>query len=223
MKKLVIILITILSCNICAKAQDNTSSKRRTTTIKVNPTTLINELDLYLEQELSSKMSLEIGITGIYTDYPDYVLSKRIDIGQKKPNITTEQFVDGIGFGVRAGLRWYIFAPEGTQHASGTYFQPNLFYKRVFYPAEDYVFNNTTYKEDAHKDVYGIQLLLGRQYRRQRLVFDPYIGVGLRAKVYRYDNYTEVDNNMLRKDRGQLVSILPSLHLGVKVGLNLKN
>ncbi len=58
------------------------------------------------EQDLSGKLSLELGISGIYTDYPDYVFFKRIDIGQRKPGISTaEQLVEGRGLGFRAGLK----------------------------------------------------------------------------------------------------------------------
>ncbi|ATL46380.1 hypothetical protein COR50_03885 [Chitinophaga caeni] len=218
MKKIVIALV-ITCCSLQLSAQENPVAPSKST-LKVNPTTLINELDLYWEQELSNKFSLEFGATFIYSDYPDYLLSKRIDIGQKKPDISTDQFVEGLGFGARVGFRWYLFALNGSQHASGTYFQPSLLYKRVYYPATDFDFNDEVFKNKAHKDVYGLQFLIGRQFTRQKVVFDPYLGVGIRGKVYHYANYN-VENDVLNLDKGHMVSILPSVHLGIKIGLNL--
>lgn len=220
MKRPLLVICLLCLCGLTASAQDSTTF-RRATFIKVNPTTLINELDIYLEQELTEKLSLEVGISGIYTDYPDYVLSKKVDIGQKKPNISTEQFVDGRGLGFRAGLRWYLFSPKDVMsHATGTYFEPMLFFKRVFYPNETIVLNDTKYKESAAKDVYGLQLLIGRQITKERFILDPYIGVGLRTKVYQYRNYADNSGTVVVND-GKLVSVLPSLQLGIKLGLKL--
>ncbi|CAL1521315.1 hypothetical protein [Chitinophaga sp. MM2321] len=203
-------------------AQDAAKPFHRNTYLKVNPTTLINELDISIEQEISDKISVELGISGIYTDYPDYVLSKKIDIGQKKPDISTEQFVDGRGLGFRAGIRWYLISRETMpSRAAGTYFQPVLFYKKVFYSNEDIDFNNTTYTNSGSKDVFGLQLLLGRQFTKDKLVLDPYIGIGVRSKIYNYKNYDNTDTGVHRND-GKLVSVLPSLQLGIKFGLNLR-
>ncbi len=145
MKQPLLVTCLLLLSTVYTYAQDSKSPFRRSTYIKVNPTTLINELDISIEQELSEKLSLELGISGIYTDYPDYILSKKIDIGQKKPDISTEQFVDGRGLGFRAGLRWYLFsARDGLYRAMGTYFEPVLIYKKVFYPNEDVNINDNS-------------------------------------------------------------------------------
>jgi hypothetical protein len=220
MKKQLLVTCLIVLSGLATFAQ-NKSSFRRSTYLKVNPTTLINELDISVEQEISEKISIELGISGIYTDYPDYVFAKKIDIGQKKPDISTEQFVDARGLGFRAGMRWYLFsAKDGLTRAAGTYFQPVLFYKKVFYPNEEITFSNTKYKESGHKNVYGIQLLLGRQIQKDKLVLDPFIGVGLRAKVYEYRNYS-ANNGTVNANDGRLVSVLPSLQLGIKIGLKM--
>ena len=169
--------------------------------LKVNPTTLINELDIYLEQEISDKVSLEFGISGIYTDYPDYVFAKKIDIGQKKPDISTSQFVDGRGLGFRLGARWYLFSRDmKASRAAGTYFEPVLFFKKVFYPNEDVTYNNTQYTNSADKSVAGLQLLIGRQFTKDKFIIDPYIGVGIRAKIYQYDTYHLDNNNVTLND-----------------------
>lgn len=222
MNRKLLILFLICCYSLAIQAQDNRSAPfRKKTYIKVNPSTLINELDIYLEQELSDKLSLELGVSGMYTDYPDYVLAKKIDIGQKKPDISTEQFVEGRGLGFRAALRWYIFSRyDGPSRASGTYFEPVLFYKKVFYPNEDFTFGGNKYQETADKNVYGLQLLLGRQFSKDNFIFDPYIGLGIRSKVYNYDNYND-NNGTLQHDSGRLISILPSVHLGIKMGLKL--
>lgn len=220
--KLPLLVTCLLSlCILNVTAQDNKPPFRRSTYIKVNPTTLINELDVAIEQELTEKLSLEIGIAGIYTDYPDYLLSKKIDIGQKKPDISTEQFVDGRGLGFRAGLRWYLIsARDGLSRAMGTYFMPSLFYKKVFYPNQQVEVNDDQYKRSATKNVYGIQLLIGRQVTKDKIVFDPYVGLGLRTKVYDYRNFSD-NNGATQTNEGRLVSVLPSIHLGIKIGLKL--
>lgn len=223
MKRTLFALLLICCYAVTAWAQDRkpAGTFRNGTYIKVNPTTLINELDVYIEQELTEKLSLELGITGIYTDYPDYYLSKKIDFGQKKPNISTEQFVEGRGLGFRAALRWYIFSIyDGNSRAGGTYFQPVLFVKKVFYPNEEVELLGNKYKESASKDVYGLQFLLGRQFTKGKVIFDPYIGLGVRSKIYYYHNF-ENNNGTVRATDDKLVSVLPSLQLGLKLGLKL--
>lgn len=222
MKRTLLVLLFVCCYALTAGAQERQAQTfRNSTYIKVNPTTLINELDVYVEQELTEKLSLELGISGIYTDYPDYLLAKKIDIGQKKPDISTEQFVEGRGLGFRAALRWYIFSLyNGNSRAGGTYFQPVLFYKKVFYPNEPVTINDTEYKESASKHVYGLQFLLGRQFTKGKIVFDPYIGLGIRSKIYYYHNYHD-NNGIAQADDGKLVSVLPSLQLGIKLGLKL--
>jgi hypothetical protein len=220
MRKPLLAVCLLCFSAITVFAQDS-SPFRKATFIKVNPTRLINELDITIEQELSEKISVELGISGIYTDYPDYILAKKVDFGQKKPDISTAQFVDGRGLGFSASLRWYLFARKSTLFgAQGAYFQPVLLYKKIFYPNEDVTINNTTYKNTGDKNVYALQILLGRQIRKDKLILDPYIGIGLRAKVYSYNNFNN-NNGMVVSNDGRLVSVLPSLHLGIKLGLKM--
>lgn len=222
MKKVLPISLFCCLCSILTYAQDGNQTFRRNTYIKVNPVTLINELDIYIEQEISDKISIEIGVTGIYTDYPDYVFAKKIDIGQKKPDISTSQFVDGRGLGFRAGLRWYLISRDMTpSRAAGTYFEPILFYKKVFYPNEDVTVNDAKYTNSADKSVFGLQLLLGRQFTKDKFIIDPFIGLGVRSKIYQYTNYNATENGV-QVNNGRLVSVLPSLHVGIKLGLSMK-
>ncbi len=214
-------LLTLTFISLCSVAQETAKPFRKGTYIKVNPTTIINELDVYLEQDLSQKLSLELGVGGIYTDYPDYVFMKRIDIGQRKPGVTAEQFVEGRGLGFRAGLKWYLVRPDAAFRARGTYFQPVLFYKKVFYPYADVTYGGQIFREDGDKNVYGLQLLLGRQMQRNKFVIDPYLGIGLRRKVYHYTDFSGGDGSPIVRSNGELASILPSIHLGIKVGLKL--
>ncbi|GAA0529522.1 hypothetical protein [Chitinophaga japonensis] len=221
MQRTLPVLLFLCCCSLLSRAQHKPTTFSNSTYIKANVTTLINELDIYIEQELTEKLSVELGVTGIYTDYPDYILAKKIDFGQKKPDISTEQFVEGRGLGFRAGLRWYIFSIyEGASRAGGTYFQPVLFYKKIFYPNEDVEINDAMYKESASKNVYGLQFLLGRQFTRGKIVFDPYLGLGIRSKVYHYTNFNN-NSGTVQKDDGRLVSVLPSLQLGIKLGLKM--
>lgn len=215
---LVICLLCISGITVFAQEQH---PFRRSTYIKVNPARLINELEVTIEQELSEKVSIELGISGIYTDYPDYILAKKIDIGQKKPDISTEQFVDGRGLGFSASLRWYLVSQQdGMFRAQGTYFQPVLIYKKVFYPNDEVTINNDTYQNTGDKDVYALQFLLGRQIRKDKFILDPYVGLGVRMKVYDYNNFNN-DNGVAGSDDGRLISVFPSLHIGIKIGLKM--
>ncbi|NSL89185.1 hypothetical protein [Chitinophaga solisilvae] len=223
MKKTLLLIILFSTIVLSSYAQDAAPKPvHRHTYLKINPTTLINELDISLEQVITDKISIEIGVSGIYTDYPDYVLAKKIDIGQKKPDLSTSQFVDGRGLGFRAGLRYYLITREiGPSSAAGTYFEPIVFYKKVFYPNEDVFLNGNNYSNSGYKDVFGLQLLVGRQYRRDKVVLDPYFGIGIRSKIYHSDSYKDGGDNTIQRNQSKLVSVLPSIHLGIKLGLSL--
>ncbi|WP_123864661.1 hypothetical protein [Chitinophaga barathri] len=221
MKRILPIFLLSVLTGLSVHAQQSQEAPfRKRTYLKVNPTTIINELDIYIEQDLSEKLSLELGVIGIYTDYPDFVFFKRVDVGQRKPGISTEQFVEGRGLGIRAGLKWYLIRRQSAFNAQGTYFQPVLFYKRVFYPDEDVNFENSLYVNSADKHVYGIQFLLGRQIKRDKFILDPYLGIGLRGKQYKYTQHS-INGTSITTEQNDLWNILPSVHLGIKVGLAL--
>lgn len=219
MKRSLPFFLSLIIISLTTTAQDETPF-RKYTYLKVNPSTIISSLDIYLEQDLTEKLSLELGVGGIYTDYPDYVFLRRVDIGQKKPGISTEQLVEGRGLAFRAGMKWYLIRQQATSNARGTYFEPVLFYKRIFYPKEDVTINNQTFQEPGNKNVYGLQLLLGRQMRKDKYVIDPYLGIGVRSKVYHYTEFSQTGGNINRDDT-ELRNILPSIHLGIKIGLAL--
>jgi hypothetical protein len=220
MKQPLLVICLLCLTVMTVLAQDKTGF-RRSTYVKVNPTRLINQLEVTIEQELSEKISIELGISGIYTDYPDYILARKIDIGQKKPDISTEQFVDGRGLGFSASLRWYLISrKDDLYRAQGTYFQPVLLYKKIFYPSEKVNIGGTEYENTANKDVYALQFLLGRQIRKDRFILDSYVGLGVRAKVYDYNNFRDGSGTASSQD-GRLISVLPSLHLGVKIGIGM--
>ncbi len=103
---------------------------------------------------------------------------------------------------------------------AGTYFEPVLLFKKVFYPNEEVALGSATYENSGDKNVYGLQLLLGRQMTRGKFIVDPYIGVGVRGKVYTATTHHMVGNTVIpRTDEAK--KFLPSIHLGVKVGLSL--
>lgn len=219
MKRSLPFFLLLIIISLTTTAQDEPPF-RKYTYLKVNPSTIISSLDIYLEQDLTEKLSLELGVGGIYTDYPDYVFLRRVDIGQKKPGLSTEQLVEGRGLAFRAGIKWYLIRQQATSNARGTYFEPVLFYKRIFYPKEDVTINNQTFQEPGNKNVYGLQLLLGRQMRKDKFVIDPYLGIGVRSKVYHYTEISQTGGNINRDDT-ELRNILPSVHLGIKIGLAL--
>ncbi|WP_341842379.1 hypothetical protein [Chitinophaga caseinilytica] len=216
--KRILTIILLATAAQTALAQEEPFRKR--TYIKVNPTTIINELDLYLEQDLSETLSLELGVSGIYTDYPDYVFFKRINIGKENPGISTEQFVEGRGGGFRAGLKWYLVRRNTAIRMAGTYFEPVLLFKKVFYANEKVTLNSATYENTADKNVYGLQLLLGRQMHRGKFILDPYLGVGVRGKVYTASTH-RFEGGAVVPQTDEAKKFLPSLHLGIKVGLAL--
>lgn len=216
--KSIFTMILLATAAHTALAQEEPFRKR--TSLKVNPSTIINELDLYLEQDLSETLGLEIGLSGIYTDYPDYVFFKRINIGKENPGISTEQFVEGRGFGIRAGLKWYLVRRNTAIRMAGTYFEPVLLFKKVWYPNEKVALGGATYSNSGDKNVYGLQLLLGRQMHRGKFILDPYLGIGVRGKVYNATTH-RMEGNAVVAHHDEAIKILPSLHLGVKVGISL--
>ncbi|GAA4301378.1 hypothetical protein [Compostibacter hankyongensis] len=195
-------------------------SAKRHTYFKLNPTTLINELDLYLEQELSPSTSLEIGAGGIYTDYWDRLLNQ-FDFGQIKPNLSTRQYLQAKGVAGRIGFRYYIIAPDfDNLRARGTYFEPLLLFKQVWYPTDHKTIDEEKYPENGNKRIWGLQLLVGRQHRNGRWIIDKYFGLGVKAKTYSFDNYkTNSATGKVQNDNDHTTSWLPSIQLGIKIGL----
>jgi hypothetical protein len=128
------ILITILLCSCIGIPA---VMAQRKTFLKVNPTTLVNELDVYIGKEISPSLSLEVGGGFVYTDYWDNILNQ-FDFGQIKPNISEHQYLNAKGFSGRLGLRFYVISPyAANSKARGTYFEPLLQYKEVWYPHDD--------------------------------------------------------------------------------------
>lgn len=192
----------------------------RQTYIKLNPTTLFNELDLYLEQELSPAASLEIGAGGIYTDYWDYLLNQT-DFGQIKPNLSRYQYANGRGVAGRIGLRYYVISPyEESATGRGTYFEPVLLYKQVWYPDDKETINGNDYVDRGYKYIMGLQLLVGRERRHGKFVIDKYIGLGVKAKTYRFITHS-ANGGTVTSTSNRTTNWLPSIHLGIKIGLPL--
>lgn len=191
------------------------------TFLKFNPTTLPNELDLSLEHEFGQNMSLEAGAGFIYTDYWDYLLNQ-MNFGQIKPNISEYQYIHGMGYDARLGIRYYVissYAHEST--ARGTYFEPLLLFKYVTYPNNKTIINDENYWNHADKNVMGAQLLIGREHQKGKFIFDNYIGLGVKAKTYHYDHYYGDASGEAKDGRLRTTNWLPSLQLGVKIGLRL--
>lgn len=217
--KRVLIIVTIL---ILCGAGFHKASAQRKTFLKFNPTTLPNELDVYISREVSPTLTLEGGGGFVYTDYWDNILNQ-FDFGQIKPRISEHQYLNAKGYAARLGLRFYVIAPyNATSRASGTYFEPMLLFKEVWYPNDDKELDSKNYIERGRKYVSGLQLLVGRQYKRGKVYLDKYVGLGVKAKTYRFDDYQvnggsgDVENNGTRT-----TSWLPSIHLGLKIAFDL--
>lgn len=216
MKRVLIIIILWCGAGVLA------ASAQRRTFLKFNPTTLPNELDVYLSHELTPTLTLETGGGFVYTDYWDNVLNQ-FDFGQIKPNVSEHQYLNAKGYAARLGLRFYVISPyTDNARASGTYFEPLLLFKEVWYPHDDKELDSKNYIERGRKYVSGLQLLVGRQYKKKNIYIDKYVGLGVKAKTYRFDNYQlnngngDVENNGTRT-----TSWLPSIHLGVKIAFDL--
>ncbi|MHB1920762.1 MAG: hypothetical protein ACYCOO_00870 [Chitinophagaceae bacterium] len=190
------------------------------TYLKVNPTTLINELDLYLEQELNASSSLEFSVGGIYTDYWDYLLNQT-SFGQIKPNIRYYQYTHARGLSGRVGYRYYIIPSYqlGTR-ARGTYFEPIFLFKKLWYPNNKTTINQTDYWERANKYVMGLQLLVGRESHHGKFVFDRFIGLGVRAKTYRF-NSLNTSGPSPQTSNNRTTNWLPNFNLGIKIGIEV--
>jgi hypothetical protein len=192
------------------------------TFLKFNPFTLANELDFYIEQEFSSSMSLEVGGGFIFTDYWDYLLNN-MNFGEIKPNISQYQYIHGMGFNARLGIKYYIISSYSRHNrARGTYFEPVLLFKKVFYPNNLTTINNEDYWNHASKYVMGGQLLIGRQYHTRKFIFDNYVGLGVKAKTYHFDHYYDNYLGGAKNGRLRTTNWLPSIQLGVKIGFQLQ-
>ncbi len=216
MKKRISILFFLLLPAICAFSQHKTF-------IKFNPFTLPNEFDVYLSQDFTPSFMLEAGGGFIYTDYWDNILNQ-IEFGQLIPNINEHQYLNAKGYAARLGARFYIISPNLETRASGIYFEPLLLFKKVWYPNKEKQLNSKNYKEKSIKYVSGLQLLIGRQHKWHSLYLDKYIGLGVKAKTYRFDDYQIVDTgqNEHVKNKGvRTTTWLPDIELGIKVAFDL--
>ncbi len=198
------------------------ASAQRKTFLKFNPTTLVNELDVSLEQELGTHTSLMVGAGFVYTDYWDNILNQ-FNLGQYRPAITEHQYLNAKGYVGRAGLRYYVISPYSPDaRARGTYFEPVLLYRQIWYPSEDKQIEAKTYHEKGNKRVAGLQLLIGRQYRKNKLYIDKYIGLGIKAKTYHLDHYRlDPDTHVVGNTPESTTTWLPSLHLGIRIAFEL--
>lgn len=195
----------------------------RRTFLKLNPTTLPSELDVYLSTELTPSLTLEAGGGFIYTDYWDNILNQ-FDFGQIKPSISEHQYLNAKGYAARLGMRFYVISPDmQNSRASGTYFEPLLLFKEVWYPNDDKELDSKNYIERGRKYVSGLQLLVGRQYKRKKIYIDKYVGLGVRAKTYHFDNFQldEGGGGVVENDGKRTTSWLPSIHLGIKIAFDL--
>lgn len=220
MKKLVFtILLLFLGAEI------NAVFAQQKTFLKLNPTTLLNEVDVYLGQELSPSLSLEIGGGFIYTDYWDHLLNQ-FNFGQIIPNISANQYLNAKGYAARIGLRFYVISPyseESTSHAKGTYFEPLILFKQVWYPHDTKELNSNNYIEEGKKYVSGLQLLIGRQYKRKKIYIDKYLGLGVRAKTYSFDNFQLNPSGGVNNNGKHATSWLPSIQMGIKIAFDLSH
>lgn len=218
MKKIIAAILLLFIGTSCAMAQHHTF-------IKLNPTTLVNEADVYVGQELSPSITIELGGGFIYTDYWDHLLNQ-FDFGQIKPNLSADQYLNAKGYAARLGLRFYVISPytgEYSGNARGTYFEPLLFFKQIWYPSNDKKLNSNNYLEEGQKYVSGLQLLIGRQYRHNKIYIDKYLGLGIRVKTYSYDNYQLDPSGGVNNNGRRATSFLPSIQMGIKIAFDLSH
>lgn len=222
MRRFLPLLLTALLLAAAALLGPGRLQAQSRTLVKVNPSTLLNEVNFSLEQQFGKVSALELGAGFIYTDYWDYVLN-RFDFGQIKPHLSEHQYLSAKGFNLSLGYRYYVVPMDKHSMSSrGTYFQPTLLYKVYYYPTDQKQIDTSSYPESGMKFVAGLQLFVGRQYRWRKLYIDKYIGLGIKAKTYRFDHYQasqstgNVSNNGL-----QTTSWLPSIQIGLKLGFGL--
>jgi hypothetical protein len=191
------------------------------TFLKVNPTTLLNEVDVYFSHEISRTFSIEAGGGFVFTDYWDNILNQ-FDFGQIKPNISEHQYLNAKGFATRLGFRCYVISPYANRKAGGTYFEPMLLFKKIWYPHNNKEINAEDYIEKGIKYVSGLQLLIGRQYKWNKIYIDKYVGLGVKAKTYSFDNFKINQNSGEVQNQGQRTTCwLPDIKLGIKFAFDL--
>ena len=191
------------------------------TFVKFNPFTLPQELDVYFSRDLSPAVTLEVGGGFVYTDYWDNILNQ-VDFGQLDPHINEHQYLNARGYALRLGMRFYVIAPSEPRKAAGTYFQPQVVFKAIRYPNREDEIDAEFYHEQGTKYVSGLQLLVGRQHRWHSVYLDKYIGLGVKAKTYRFDDF-QVDpgSGHVVNDGARTTSWLPDIKLGLKIALDL--
>ncbi len=212
--------ITILLYSLLLTA---TAFGQRKTFIKFNPFTLPNELDVYVSRVFSPSFMLEAGGGFIYTDYWDNILNQ-VEFGQLIPNINEHQYLNAKGYATRLGTRFYIISPKPDTRASGIYFEPLLLFKKVWYPNKVKELDSKNYKEKSIKYVSGLQLLIGRQHKWHSFYLDKYVGLGVKAKTYRFDDFQLVHSGQDEhvKNKGtRTTTWLPDIELGIKIAFDL--
>lgn len=217
MKRFILATLIVSGSFMAASAQNKTF-------LKVDPTTLFNELDVYIAREVSPSISLELGGGFIYTDYWDNILNQ-VDFGQIKPNISEHQYLNAKGYASRLGIRFYVISPYSNESkARGTYFEPVFLFKEVWYPNNREKIDDQDYVNKGKKYVSGLQLLIGRQYKKRNTYIDKYIGLGVKAKTYRFDNF-QMDHNTgdIENNGTRTTSWLPSIQLGIKIAFDLSH
>lgn len=193
---------------------------QRKTFLKFNPTTLVNEFDVYLAQEISASKSIEVGGGFIYTDYWDNILNQ-FDFGQLIPNISEHQYLNAKGYAARLGMRFYVISPyDQDKKARGTYFEPLLLFKEIWYPHNHKELDSRNYIDKGSKYVSGLQLLVGRQYKSGKIYIDKYLGLGVKAKTYSFDNFQLHDGSVQNKG-GRTTCWLPDVKLGIRIAFDL--
>lgn len=215
-------LIAVVAVLILIAGSFLPGAAQNKTFLKFDPTTLFNELDVYVARELSPSLSIELGGGFIYTDYWDNILNQ-LDFGQIKPNISEHQYLNAKGYASRLGIRFYVISPQATESkARGTYFEPVLLFKEVWYPNNKEEIDQENYVNQGKKYVSGLQLLIGRQYQKRKIYVDKYIGLGVKAKTYRFDNF-QLDHNTgdVENAGTRTTSWLPSIQLGIKIALDV--
>lgn len=205
-------LIFFICNNLNAQQVDSASSTNRFN-IKINPLQLpTGEIRFLLEKSISTKSSMELTIGYIFNCGMQQNVSLIDDIG----NSTN---IQGCKAGI--GYRYYL---KKSHKGRSAYLNPLFFYKYLHYA--NISKSSRTYSpldievKDVTYNIVSFQFQYGFIRSWKRLLFDYYVGAGLR---YKYAIATEVSSRpevIIPSQRLLESGFYPCINLGLNIGYN---
>ena len=204
--------------NLSAQSMD-TARNSKILIVKINPLQLImGEARLQMEKLINKKSSIEITLGYLYKS--EYFWSGEVQTG-----FYNNYGIHGVGYKLGMGYKYYGKDPS---EKNRTYINPLLFYKYVDFKGWDnFNFGGfgpypNPYVTDMHYHIVALQLYYGKCTTIKRIVFDRYIGLGLRYKYGIIEIESSRPEMVIKSPRKLESWIYPSFHVGCTIGYTFK-